>query len=295
MTSFKRELAPKIIDQLKVAPLFVKKLKADCEKGEVFPAVRDGYMSFYYAGGSLFKYGANGFSTHIKYAFVPKGSDDCYVTQEKFGTELEPDFEKGYKKIKERCELYAGDEDTGVSNLYIFSPVSKKKEGNIFLVDIEVAFTAEKDDKIGKKRNTTDRIDILLYDNEERQLLFCEAKLFSNGETRADKGRTPAVVEQLDRYNDQIAKNEKRIREQYAKHFEVLHDLFGTNLNPPEKVYKHCGLLLFGFDNDQKKGRLEKHLPGLGEHKCYAKGEPNDLTAQTLYEYLTKVKQNKKK
>jgi len=294
MTSFQRSLAPEIIDRLKEDPLFAE-LKTDCKKGDVFPVVRGGYMSFYYAGGSLFKYDANGFSTHIKYAFVPKGSDDCYLSQENLQSkkgELETNFVDGYKKIKKRCELYAGDEDAGISNLYKYSPVLG--EGNIYLVDIEVAFTAENDNKIGKERKSTDRIDILLYDNEKGQLLFCEAKHFSNNEIRASKGRTPAVVGQLNRYNDQIAEKKEQICVQYEKRFDVLYDLFGVRLNPPKKIYPHCGLLLFGFDNDQRKGRLDEHLPSLEAHKYYAKGNlkgnldgKKGISAETLYKCLT--------
>ena len=288
---FQRGLKPEIIDMLKNDPLFLKKLKGDCEKGDVFPAVRGGYMSFYYKGGSLFTYDYKPkmFATHIKYALVPtEDTKDNYVTSEELrNAKLEHNFVQAYESIKRRCELHAGNnEAAGMSKLYKFSPVSKVENLNRFyLVDIEIAFTADNDER---KRKTTDRIDILLYDNDEKRLLFCEAKHFSNGDVRAGKNRTPAVVPQLARYNDQIEEKKEQILEQYAQHFEVLHDLFGVNLNPPEKIYPFCGLLLFGFDDDQKKGRLKKHLHSLEGHKFYTIGDPAGISAETLYKELIK-------
>ena len=108
----------------------------------------------------------------------------------------------------------------------------------------------EEDNVTNNKK--TDRIDILLYDNKEKQLLFCEAKHFSNSEIWAEKGNKPQLITQLKSYDNQIDTKKERILKAYTTAFEEYNQLMGTNLQPPHSICEKCGLLIFDFDNNQK-------------------------------------------
>ena len=287
-SKFERHLEPEVIGKLKNAPLFINKLEADCKKGIVFPAVRKSYMSFYHAGGSLFTYNyiTHRFATHIKYAFVPtKDIKGDYVTSEGLrNARPEHNFALSYKDIKTQCKKHnAKTEADTVSQLYKFSPMSTKGDSDrYYLVDIEIAFPGG-----------TDRIDLLLYDNDTKQLLFCEAKHFEDPRLFATVGGDPEVVGQLNRYNAQIAAHKKDIVDQYERHFDVLRKLFGVELNKPVDVHEHCGLLLFGFDEAHRKEPLKKWIQHFDEHwkhKHYEYGHLNSgqFRLKTLYEKLVR-------
>ena len=81
---FSRYLSGDMIKNLVNEELFREKLEADINKGEVFFAIRPGYVSFYYKGSSLFTYGKNGhgFQTHEKFGFVPAVPPNTYITQD---------------------------------------------------------------------------------------------------------------------------------------------------------------------------------------------------------------------
>jgi hypothetical protein len=288
MTEFKRKFENENIKKLKSEKLFTEKLLPDIVRGDVFPAVRGGYMSFYHKGGSLFKYAQNGFSTHIKYAFVPEKSDN-YVTED-YLLNLKPvSFLDGYGQIKKNCKNYAGDEAEGVSELFIFSPMHGGEKQRYYLIDIEVAFESNNEDK------KTDQIDILLYDNEERKLLFCEAKHFSNNEIWAIENNKPEVIKQLVRYKEQIQKRREEIIGQYKNCYSILRDCFDIPwLKDPEGVYDDCGLLIFGFDRSQQE-KIKKLLVGDGSlEDCnfYTKGDISNLKKnfkiETLFKNLIK-------
>jgi hypothetical protein len=285
MAEFKRKFENESIKKLKSEKLFTEKLLPDIGSGGVFPAVRGGYMSFYHKGGSLFKYDRNRFSTHIKYAFVPEESDD-YVTEDDL-VNLKPlNFLNGYQQIKEKCEKYADTEAAGVSNLFIFSPMHGGEKQRYYLIDIEVAF--ESNDK------RTDRIDILLYDNKERKLLFCEVKHFTNSEIWKRENSKPKVTKQLDRYKEQIQKRREEIIGQYKNCYSILRDCFDIPwLKDPEGVYDDCGLLIFGFDSLQQE-KIKKLLIDDGSLKGYKHYQKGDISShsrldiETLFKKLIK-------
>jgi len=131
----------------------------------------------------------------------------------------------------------------------------------------------------------------LLYDNEENLLLFCEAKDFSNKELWS-KDTHPEVTSQLNRYNQLISDNKKDILDQYAIHFAVLNKLFGSDLKPPKKVCERCGLLIFGFDSDQKEkiDRLLIKDGSLDEHKHYKIGNIKKDSMKSLDTFFSAIR-----
>jgi hypothetical protein len=157
------------------------------------------------------------------------------------------------------------------------------------LVDIEIAFKAVKDTEGTDSDKKIDRIDILLYDTEARQLLFCEAKRYSNSEIQSKDGGIPKVIHQLESYNRQIAANKENILKQYISRFEEYNTLMGTALKPPTSIYPECGLLIFGYNEAQEKvaqGLLDSGGRFFG-HKCRVIGGADSESAAKLFKALT--------
>lgn len=285
---FIRDIKPELLDQLKNDKLFKEKLFEDVKKGHVFAALRNNRIDFYFKGGKLFSFNSDGLSTHIKYATTPEDDVGNYVTESKFsekcGNSIKS-FIADYNKIKTNCELYSkGSEAACVSCLntkYSFA----SSASNIVVLDVEISLEADTDED----RNQ-DRIDILLYSKSDKALKFVEAKLYTNKEIRS-KGK-PEVIEQINRYNEQIRRKEADICNAYKKYIEVMNDLFLLRIEEPIKVLSGAGLYIFDFDDDQKQGNLTENIkPNLEkEHvRFYLLGNPANINAQTLWDATTKL------
>ncbi len=290
--AFERYFSEDNIRKLQEEPLYRDRLRKDIvekkRKGSVFPAVRMGRIDFYHRGGKLFTYDGKVFRTHHKYAAVLNSSKD-YVTEADL-KDAPPigSFLPSYPRIKENCAVYAGDEAASVSHLYSrFSCARKSQKEEIVALDIEVSFENRDEDEpdANRKRSRQDRIDILLYNTSERRLRFFEAKLFSNVEIRASGEAKPRVVCQMERYRAQLKRREEQILEQYKNYVNVMNALFGTGLPQPESLDLEPKLYVFGFDKDQRSGRLAKDLACLRRHKVlvYAKGRPESVEADKLW------------
>jgi len=250
MLKFERNLEKSVYEKLKESNLWKDHLREDCKKQEVFLAIRDNDIGFYHRGGRLFHFDEKrGFKTHYKYASVIENTDNDYLTEKELITQkLISDFSGYYDQIKKNCKLYSGVEAQGVSEIYHKYPYSSTE--NIVVLDIEVSFEAL--DKTNAK--TQDRIDILLYDVKNQSLKFVEAKHYSNGEI-APKEK-PDVVKQIKNYENQVDLKGSEIINAYTKYIYAINDIFGIDLPKPKYVDKKVALLIFGFDEDQNKGRL---------------------------------------
>ena len=272
----KRQMTKPIIDNLKNSDLWAKHLNTDCLKEKVFLAVRDKIIDFYYKGGKLFEFDKKGYKTHKKYASVIECKKDYLTEEELLNSEIIPDFESGYNRIKENCSKYSGDESTGVSDIYHkYSYLSKS---NIVVLDIETSF-----ESIDKPRNQ-DRIDILLFNKETKALQFVEAKHFSNKEIWSTT--TPDVIDQIKRYEGQIEKKKDEIISEYTKYVQAINSIFDISLPEPIKIEEKVILLVFGFDNDQKSGRLYELILSNAEYKeikKYPIGDIKNLKIKNLW------------
>lgn len=292
MGKFIREINDSLISNLKKEKLFEEKLLPDIKKGDVFPAIRENCIDFYYYNSKLFEYDGT-FKTHPKFAFVP----EKYGTQSISQNDEIPsiaNFYNGYENIKERAKLYSSLEAMGVYDIC--------KRGNIYnndeyiVLDIEVAFTEQTNDTNIEPEGTINqlehnrkqnRIDVLLYNIKERNLLFVEAKHFINKEIRSSL--EPDVVNQINRYNDIIENRKDEIIKAYSTYIENMNEIFELNLPTPETISEKCGLIIFGFDNDQKNGKLEESIIvklKQADVKVYAKGDTKNISVKTLYETL---------
>lgn len=262
---FIRELSGQCISEIHDASLFKLHLHPGIGCGEVFPAIRNGRVDFYSQGGKLFSYTTrSGFITHIKYASVLT-SDRFYVSEADLPN-LKPisSFPEQYNRIKENCALYPGVEAQGVSRLLeSFHPVTSGELPMVIPLDIEISFDSAQDqnceDTVGRKM---DRVDILFYNTASRSLRFCEAKHFTNQKIWAKQGRRPQVVGQLERYRRQIKMRENEILSQYQRYVILLNQLLGLSLPGPLSIDDEFPvfLLVFGFDSNQRDGRLRSLL-----------------------------------
>jgi len=275
---FKRNFSE--ISELTSTNLFSNFLKLDCEKQNVFMSIRNGYLGFYHKGGRLFKFDKNGFQTHIKYAAVIKKDNKDYLTETELDLyDLSVDFVENYTRIKENCKNYAGIEGIGVSDLY--SQHSYLSKSDIIVLDIEVSFKSNDKDK------TQDKIDILLFNKKTKTLQFVEAKHYSNGEIKSKPKTKPKVIDQIERYKNQIKDPivNTQILKAYKNYINIINKIYNVNLQEPEKICKEVSLLIFGFEKKKRKGGLKNIKDRLKKHevKIYAKGKMKDIKIEQLW------------
>ncbi len=322
MTIFNRSITdlPKFKAELLRDPLFPL-LLADIKSGEVFPAIRNDYICFYYKGSRLFTFDLkNRFQTHIKYAAVIH-SKKPYINQADLtGGKLfasnfsDPDT---YQRMKENASLYSGVEAIGVAELYAKNSMaslasSKSEYGGYVVLDIEIAFVnpqslseeMQDEDKIqdyfdGNKRKSIDRIDILLLDANTGKLRFVEAKHFTNPELWSKIGTPPKVIAQLKRYVKQVqdAAKTTQILAAYKNYLYYLDELFGTSCKCTKALSLDdttpVSLWLFGFDANQRDGRFKELLKddkSLTDIYYYSSGDVRKVDACGLWRKTKKGK-----
>lgn len=282
--NFKRNLTMSILQKLKQEKLYQDKLLPDIKSSAVFPAIRNDEISFYYKGRNLFRYNKTGFATHYKYGVVPVGGKTYVLEKDLQNFNVMTSFYDAYENIKKQSELYTHDESEGLSVLYKYSGI--QEDSSVVLLDIEVDFTG-KDDSDEKNRN---RIDLLLFDMELKRLCFCEAKHYSNNEIWAVSGSKPKVCDQIKKYNEQIKVHADIIVKQYQNYIDGFNELFETNLPYPEGIFPQTGLLIFGFDANQKS-KIDELLISDGSLdgiNHYAVGGLKSEQIKTLYKTITK-------
>ncbi|WP_045217357.1 hypothetical protein [Desulfonatronovibrio magnus] len=273
----KRRLGALIKNNLAGSSLWLNKIKQDCVNGEVFLAIRDNRIDMYHKGGKLFGYDRKGFKTHLKYASVISHNGSDYLTEKELSDyKLASDFEENYQRIKENCSNYSGYESEGVSRLY--HKHSYLSNSKVVVLDIEISFSSTEDD------NTHDRIDLLLFNIDTKSLQFVEAKHFSNKEIWSKS--TPKVVRQINRYESQLAKSKISILSEYANYVDEINNIFNLSLPKPETIDDKVTLLIFGFDRDQKNGRLKKLVIDNSAYsgiKMYSIGNIKEVVPENIW------------
>jgi hypothetical protein len=272
------------INALLEEPLYNEHLRPDMESGEVFLAMRGDSIAFYYKGGLLFSYkrlgGKYTFVTNRKY--IPFLSAKKYISEVDLGS---PFLQAGfadcevYEGIKERVEVYGGEERVGVSYLVKqASPYFTQYQGSrkVVCIDTEIYPGIKQKD---------DRIDLLLFNTETRTMRFIEAKHFNNQELRSRKDGTNKVVNQINRYTRWAKESGVAILDSYATYIVKL-ARFGVLLPPPVELEPHCHLYLFGFDSDQLDGTIKEWLKNedrLKGIRGYIKGGEETVNPESLW------------
>lgn len=258
-----------LINNLKNEPLYNDYLFTD---SDVFMAFRNNEIHFYYGGSKLFGYTKNGFESHKKYCFNPDTNKEYIRINEL--ENIKPKFD--YKLIKENAKNYAGIEALGVSNLYKYN---FKLDDNYILLDTEIAFY---------DAESKDRVDLLLFDKENKELKFIEAKHFSNSELWTQENSKPVVTEQIKRYKNRIENCKESILKEYRNYVNLINNSFDLSLPLPEKICTDVSLYMFGFDNDQKEKikKLLKEDDSLEGINYYFKGDSKNINLATLYKSI---------
>ena len=239
------------------------------------------------------------FRTNAKYALAqPDGTALTGDVSERQLSRMRPieSFSDAYGNMKELCALYGEWEAAAVAGICRSLPYTLCRSDSaagvptVVVLDLEASFGVEGEDEEKRKQ---DRIDLVLLDTVAKELLFVEAKLFSNGAIRAAAGTQPKIVGQIKRYRAQIAARKQQIIDAYGNFADVVNALFGLAVPRPEKVIDEVPLLIVDFDGDQKDGRLAENIGCLvNEHTicCLSIGNSGQATAGTLVEWFRKVK-----
>lgn len=272
---FDRELSPKLISRLN--ELETKKgswWHSLIRKDDTFFAIRPGYLSVYTKGGSLLKIelGSNGqlrCIVHEEYLFLR--SVRPYVDINK-GSEHKFRFIKNaqelvqhYSAVQRRIRKSQGEERHGVG--LIASKISN-------VIDIEVTDQqpvneAPASDK-NKKKSRKGSIDLAAV--SDGIIWFYEAKLLSNQELSSQKGQPP-IIRQVARYREWIEKKENKIVAVFNKARDFYGQLQGPLFQKRRKaiseitgVRRRPVLLIFGFNEIQRRKKLPSVLKGLDQH-----------------------------
>jgi hypothetical protein len=292
---------------------FIKALKKEYNTGgwwkeivddkDLFIAIRNEYINVYYQGNSLLKLrfvkGEFLAETHYKYlirptvkpfliktsanmAFIPNGTKgvlDNYLIHNL--SEIE--------SIKTATASYRGIEKEGIQKIIM---------SNDNIVDLEIALTQEaEEDEMNPEKDRKDsakRIDFaaLQKKDSDYKLIFFEAKDFSNKDLRAKGSAVPKVIAQIDNYEKLLKQYQEDIINSYKLVCSNLCEILPKNLHKKlildiaegasMKVNIEPRLVVFGFDEDQKKGSIwsphEQKLDKILGDRFIAKGDPTDFT-----------------
>jgi hypothetical protein len=233
------------VEALKGHPLFPL-LKADVAAGQVFPAIRNGELQFYFAGGRLARFGGGGLSTNERYLVDDSASvesRDVSMIRRLRGKS----WEATYSFMKEACHrrwrTSEGDGEQAITAKTFHSwsiAQTETAKSAPLLLDVEIRFPAG-----GNGPENQDKVDILLIDPNS-VLFFIEVKRRKDPRARAQEGREPKVVGQLRRYGQHLQRQEVQadIVDVYRTYMATLESVFDLRLRRPTRVFPMAPLLI---------------------------------------------------
>lgn len=207
------------------AELFLQ-LKADVLRGVVFPAVRKNELHFYYQGGCLYKFSGGSFKRDKNFEKFGIGFEGL-SSYEKAKKEIEVKFTNVGGKAKERRLL-------NELNCHTFFG---GYGGSVVVLDIEVNLNGAVGG--GKK------CDLVLFNRKTDELAFVEGKVFFDPRVLVSEPFTPEVITQVNTYTAAISEQRKNIIEQYARHVEIVNELFKTSYRAPRTMIEPAKLLVY--------------------------------------------------
>lgn len=204
-------------------------LTNDIKSGNVFPAVRNNELHFYYKGGCLFKFLKGAFYRDKNYDKYSQGTEGLSA-YEKAKKQNENKYSKSNGGAKERQlldKLYCHTFDTDLKSKVVVLDIEVNLKGNIGW---------------GKK------CDLVLFNTETNDLMFVEGKVFSDNRVKCLCGSTPEVIEQVNVYTAAIEEQAQGILEQYTQYIRIINKLFGTTYTQPQKLIRVAKLLVYETD-----------------------------------------------
>jgi hypothetical protein len=287
-----RKIDPGFIDALEklatsLEPNWWQDVLAD---NDLFIAVRRNSLNVYYRGASIFRIDWNGSrvtpSTHAKY-LVRQAQTYVPLLDGQFlhpASTLTWDRYEGVETLRQmmRSALpFAGPEKSGLHPLLVGDPA---------IIDTEIALSREVMEEGDTQRQ--DRLDAAVIRNTVAglEIVFCEAKHFTNPALRANGGNLPAVFKQIEDYEKALGRYAQSLANGYvevAKAFVRINKMRGLVRNGdapklheairliaengiPPVIDTKPHLLIFGFDKAQRDDpawkahlkRLEDRLIG---------------------------------
>lgn len=259
---------------------FMDKLKALAEDGGWFAdvladedlilGIRNSYLNVYWRGQSLFKVERKGktgplkVSTHPKYLIDPDLSKPVTFDGRTFAINPDQALQREYVKgktigrMKRAARVYCGGEKEGVHAI---------ARGNDHLIDTEVAFSCEAQDREG---SFAPRIDLACIEPAQRcvRLRFWEAKLYGNPEIRAAVDTEPPVLRQIKGYGRLLRAHSAEVIESYRAVARNLVEIATwapartvansvRSAAEPDSVVEFderpVGLVIYGYNNAEKQ------------------------------------------
>ncbi|MFW7354580.1 MAG: hypothetical protein ACODTL_00870 [Brucella sp.] len=275
---------------------------------DVFFALRDNRVDAYAKGALVhridFKNGKAIPHTHVKYLIKEPEKSRSYISleNEEFRYTPAESMQTKYvpgetlKSIKAAALYYSppSSESYGVSSILAKNP-------NV--IDIEFSLKQSSDESAEPpvlseasqsetgQQSKHDRIDIVQLEKSKDfyQLVFWEAKLYANSDLFSNK-----IIDQLDRYSQQIKRNEQAIIAAYRNvcqfQFDInslrhhhFHNEYLKNIAERSvelKVDDKPRLAIFTYDGPQKtrlKERLETLSNELGKRRIVHKGKSSEM------------------
>ncbi|MDE0029245.1 MAG: hypothetical protein OXU42_07590 [Deltaproteobacteria bacterium] len=295
MATFDRGLDDEFVECLNMEYAKGGWWRAFVDDRELFVAIRDNRLNVYYHGCSLAEIwceaGAVVGRTHYKYLLRPS-VDDPYVgfvdgayRFPEDASSLFVESPKEVKDIKRAANAYVGEEKAGVQRVIDVNP-------NI--LDVEIGFGLP---RTAETRPSAPRVDFaaLQVSDDGATVVFFEAKRFANRDLRAEKGRTPRVIEQIREYSALLDQNRARIVDRYrhvcrnlrclrgvAKRRPERHALLESIAEKPLSIDAKPRLVVFGFDAAQRDGRVwkghrQRLVEVLGRQRVLLKGKAQDI------------------
>jgi len=234
------------------SPNFAELKDLVCE-GQIFPAIRENVMDFYYSGQRAFrrtrdKYYTNDFFLNGRREPGNKSRDLSfnelpYINS--YGDEIT------LSDILKRCKGKArkgSPEGFQLSKLFPFySFACNAIEKNIpLLVDVEARFSPLEH---GQNRTKADMVDLVFLLPESKELLFIEGKRRNDSRIRSSSLKRPEVVTQVSRYRDQLEKRKEQILSAYTRASIDMKQTFGFSFPEPKDVLPQVPILVVGDDD----------------------------------------------
>ena len=300
MSNFTREIKnfDLLEKQLKENRFLERIEKEYIQQGKAFLAVRNNEATVYYHGNQLCSLlSRNNFLPSIYNHYLPLTRSKTLqkVLKKVNYTEMQ------WQEKEENCNISfhgvlleildnivkeQSPESVQASEFYKFSPLNRKEQHDIVLLDIEAAFA--------ESREKTERIDLVFYHTVEKRLMFVEVKRLWDDRLEKKDGNQAEVVEQMNRYSRRLCTEKDQINTQYNHVIGYYNKLSGKNMPLIENGEPLLGLLLVEYtssaEDKERKQKVERLVQEC-EYKKYAIGNTGNLTKGTItaiYEALRK-------
>ena len=218
-------------------------LMADVASGEIFPALRENVIDFYYMGARLCHYAAGKMAWHKNEPYPSDNGDYKSIKKKcvEWGTRKNGSF-------NERATLSALYRDKG------FSPYMSD-QSNMILLDMEVGFPCL---SIEGKSIQNVQVDLLFLDLDTNTLFFIEAKEADDPRIKVvpDKNESETslykrleVSEQIMKYeaNLNYKKREQEIISAYSDYINVMNQIFHCKIQKKQlSLYPRPKLFVYG-------------------------------------------------